>query len=224
MKANILLPLLPWLLSFSGCKHEDRLPDSISIVLPFDKNPAANWQIGYSLHDTLSMAQFILSSFADTSSSVGIWHPGNDVSGYYPYIGQNRTAGVQADRTGRWAARPGEIVMEGSNTGQYSMLGYLITASGTYTVTAIFEGVHTGLSTTDVHILMNDVHLFDDIIDGYGGDPSFFPQQGSHPVASWKSTINLKKGDILTFAVGYGPNKTFYNDTTGLLLSIERAT
>jgi hypothetical protein len=221
MKANILLTLFARLLFFAGCKHEDRLPHPISIVLPFDKNPSDNWKIGYSLHDTLSMAQFRLSSFADTSHSIGLWHPGKDLTGYYPYIGQNRTASVQVDQSGRWAARPGEIVMEGSNTGQYSMLGYIVGASATYRITATFEGVHVGLSTTDVHILLNDVHLFDDIINGYGGDSSFAAEQGSHPVTSWTSTITLKKGDILTFAIGYGPNKTYYNDTTGLMLSIE---
>ena len=111
--------------------------------------------------------------------------------------------------------------MEGSNTGQYSMLEFIVPASGNYKITAVFEGVHIGLSSTDVHILMNDLHLFDDIIDGYGGDPSFTAQKGSHPVAAWTSTIYLKKGEVLTFALGYGPNKTFYNDTTGLMLSIE---
>lgn len=223
MKANVVLTLLIQLLFFAGCKDEDHLRQPISTILPFDRNPSGNWQIGYSLHDTLSLAEFKLSSSADTSHAIGLWHPGNDLASYYPYIGQNRTVGLQVEPTGRWAARPGEIVMEGSNTGQYSMLGWIVAASGMYKITAIFEGVHIGLSTTDVHILMNDLHLFDDIIDGYGGDPSFSALQGSHPVASWSTTLNLKRGDILTFAVGYGSNKTFYNDTTGLMLSIEMA-
>jgi hypothetical protein len=222
MKGNIVVTLiLIGLLFFTGCKREDRSPQTISVILPFDKNPSGNWHIGYSLHDTLSMAQFRLSSFADTSHVIGLWHPGNDLSGYYPYIGQNRTTNVQLDPTGRWAARPGEIVMEGSNTGQFSMLEFIVPASGNYKIAALFEGVHIGLSTTDVHILMNDVRLFDDIIDGYGGDPSFSAQKGPHPVAAWTSTIYLKTGDVLTFALGYGSNKTFYNDTTGLMLSIE---
>lgn len=207
---------------FSGCKHEtDNIPPKIEIILPFDKNPSGNWQIGYSLNNNLSMSEFRLCTFADTSHVIGLWHPGTGSSGYYPYIGQNRTATTQIDPTNSWAAKPGEIVMEGSNTGQYSMVRFIVPASGQYKLKATFEGVHIRLSSTDVHILLNDQHLFDDIIEGYGGDSSLSEQKGAHPVASWASSIYLKKGDILTFAIGYGSNKTFYNDTTGLLLSIE---
>jgi hypothetical protein len=222
MRGKMPLTLVLIVLTFfAGCKHEDSVPPPISLMLPFDKNPSGNWQIGYSLHDTLSMSQFRLSSFADTSHVIGLWHPATGPSGYYPYIGQNKTTEVQVDPTNSWAARPGEIVMEGSNTGQYSMLRFIVPVSGNYKLNAIFEGVHIRLSSTDVHILLNDLHLFDDLIEGYGGAPSFASQTGAHPTSSWSSTIHLNKNDILTFAIGYGSNKTFYNDTTGLLLTIE---
>lgn len=219
MKWLLTLTILSFL---TGCQHQkDKIPSKIDIILPFDKNPSGSWQVGYSLNNNLSMSEFRLCSFADTSHVIGLWHPKTGSSGYYPYIGQNRTASTQIDPTNSWAAKPGEIVMEGSNTGQYSMVRFVVPASGQYKLKATFEGVHIRLSSTDVHILLNDLHLFDDIIEGYGGDTSFSQQIGAHPVASWASGIHLNKGDILTFAIGYGSNKTFYNDTTGLLLSIE---
>lgn len=216
------VPMLVFLSFLAGCKHHvDNVSSKIDMMLPFDKNPSGNWQIGYSLHDNLSMADFRLCKFADSSNAINMWHPGAGSGGYYPYIGQNRTTTTQIDATNSWAAKPGEIVMEGSNSGQYSMVRFVVPATGQYKVKATFEGVHSRISTTDVHILLNDQHLFDDIIEGYGGDPVLSEQKGAHPVASWASSIHLSKGDILTFAIGYGSNKTFYNDTSGLLLSIE---
>jgi hypothetical protein len=223
MKRNILQALIHIVLIFfcNGCKQEDNVPRSFSVILPFNKNPSGNWQVGYSLHDMLSMSQFRLSSFADTSHLIGLWHPTTGSSGYYPYIGQNRTTEIQVDQTSSWSAKPGEIVMEGSNNGQYSMLQFIVPVSGNYKLNATFEGVHIRLSSTDVHVLLNDLHLFDDVIDGYGGAVSFSAHKGSHPISSWTSIIHLNQRDILTFAIGYGTNMTFYNDTTGLLLTIE---
>jgi hypothetical protein len=214
--------MLVFLCFLAGCKHHtDNIPSKIDMMLPFTKNPSGNWQIGYSLHDNLSMADFRLCTYADSSNAINMWHPGTGSAGYYPYIGQNRTTTTQIDATNSWAAKPGEIVMEGSNSGQYAIVRFVVPATGQYKVKAIFEGVHSRLSTTDVHILLNDQHLLDDIIEGYGGDTILSEQKGAHPVTSWASSMQLKKGDILAFAIGYGSNKTFYNDTSGLLLSIE---
>lgn len=59
------------------------------------------------------------------------------------------------------------------NTGQYRLVRFMAPVAGTYKVTAKFEGVHFGLSTTDVHVLHNGASLFDADIDGCGGDPVF---------------------------------------------------
>jgi hypothetical protein len=58
--------------------------------------------------------------------------------------------------------------------------------------------------------------LFDSEIDGYGGDPNFHKIEGKHPTASYEDLVRLERGDTIVFAVGYGNNKTNYNDTTGL--------
>jgi hypothetical protein len=51
-----------------------------------------------------------------------------------------------------WAIRPGEVAMEASNTGQYSLIRFVAPVAGTYKINAHF-GVHFGLSSTDVHVL-----------------------------------------------------------------------
>jgi hypothetical protein len=111
--------------------------------------------------------------------------------------------------------------MEGSNTGQYSLIRFVAPVTGTYNVTARFEGVHFGLSSTDVHVLHNSASLFDADIAGYGGDPAFHAVQGARPSASYSGRVKLRANDVVTFAVGYGKNKTNYCDTTGLVVRID---
>jgi len=110
--------------------------------------------------------------------------------------------------------------MEASNSGQYSLIRFTVPASGKYSVEARFAGIHFGLSTTDVHVLHNAESLFDADIDGYGGDPAFHQIQGAHPTATFSGVIRLIAGETMTFAVGYGRNKTHYSDTTGLSAKI----
>jgi hypothetical protein len=88
-----------------------------------------------------------------------------------------------------------------------------------YKISAQFEGVHVW-STTDVHVLHNGTSLFDADIDGYGGDPAFRKVQGASPTAAYSSQIEMKASDTVTFAVGYGKNKTNSGDTTGLFARV----
>ena len=217
------LTLFAALLFLSSCKPktEPAPVTNISSTLSFSTNPSGNLQVGYSAGSTLDVNQFQLCGYADVSHVIGIWHPGMGSSAYYPYTGQNNTDSAQLDPTASWAARPGEVVMEGSNTGQYSMLRFTAPAAGNYKVKVIFEGVHFRLSTTDVHVLLNNQSLFADSISGYGGDPLFHAIQGARPSVTYSDTVHLSMSDVVTFAVGYGSDNTNYNDTTGLLIVLE---
>jgi hypothetical protein len=93
-------------------------------------------------------------------------------------------------------------------------------ASGAYKVTARFAGIHFRLSSTDVHVLENARSLFDADIEGYGGDPAFHKIEGASPTAAYSGRLRLKAGDMVTFACGYGRNKTHFNDTTGLFARV----
>ena len=62
--------------------------------------------------------------------------------------------------------------------------------------------------------------MFSAEIEGYGGDPAFHVVTGAHPTANYEGKRALRKGDTVTFAVGYGANKTNYGDTTGLVTRI----
>jgi hypothetical protein len=102
---------------------------------------------------------------------------------------------------------------------------YVTANVGTATVTdptgaLVFRPGEAGLEATDVHVLLDSQRLFAAEIDAYGGDPAFFPRQGKRPDATYQATHDLSPGQVLTFAVGFGENRTHYNDTTGLSVTV----
>lgn len=186
-------------------------------------NPNKVWQYGYSATNSLAPDQFRFDKHADLTGPVGFWHP--DASsgpgpGYYPYIAYNTTKQSQAwPSPNGWVVRGGEVAMEASNSGQYSLVRFVAPVAGTYKISAQFAGVHVW-STTDVHVLHNGTSVFDADIDGYGGDPAFRKVQGANPTAAYSGQIEMKANDTVTFAVGYGKNKTNSGDTTGLFARV----
>ncbi len=195
----------------------------------FRDNPNQVWQYGYSETKSLAPDQFRVDVQSDRvdrqcdpTGSIGFWHPAANHGpgpGYYPYVAYN-TAGQTEVGCKGWAARPGEIAMEASVTGQYSLVRFTAPRAGSYQVSAQFEGIHYGLSTTDVHVLHNGVSLFDADIDGYGGDPAFHKVEGVSPTAKYSGQVELKTNDTVTFAVGYGKDGTNSGDTTGLFAQV----
>ena len=186
-------------------------------------NPNHEWQYGYSETRSLDPGEFRLDKYGTTAGLIGFWHPemaDKPGPGYYPYIAFNTTKQAQYGSSNGWSIRPGEIAMEASNTGQYSLLRFIAPEPGTYEISARFAGVHFGLSTTDVHVLHNAVSLFDAFIEGYGGDPAFHKIEGASPTADYSGRVALKANDTITFACGYGRNQTHFSDTTGLIARI----
>ena len=181
-------------------------------------NPNGRWQYGYSANSSLDPAEFRVDEFVNIVGPIAFWHPktvDRPGPGYYPYVAFNSAKETQVGSKG-WAVHAGEVAMEGSNTGQYSLIRFVAPVRGIYQVTARFQGVHFGLSSTDVHVLHNSTSLFDADIEGYGGDPAFHKVEGAHPTASYSGQIAMKENDTVTFACGYGRNKTHFGDTTGL--------
>jgi hypothetical protein len=195
----------------------------LSADFSFQNNPNKVWQYGYSATNSLDPAEFQIDKYADPTGPIGFWHPSVSTGpgpGWYPYIAYNTTKQTQFGSQKGWAARAGEVAMEASNSGQYSLVRFVAPVAGTYKITARFEGIHFGLSSTDVHVLHNGASLFDADIAGYGGDPAFHAVQGASPTAEYSGQEKLAGNDTITFAVGYGKNKTNYSDTTGLFARV----
>jgi hypothetical protein len=208
----------------------------LGLDFSFSLNPSGPWRYGYTGGTVLHVESFLLDSFGagPTDGGVGIWHPSDaggtftPVSnpddgggGYYPYVACNPGSGTVV-YSASWAARPREIAMEASNAGQLSVVEFIAPQPGQYLIEAHFEGIHFRLSTTDVHVLLDDTQLWGSTIDGYGGDPAFHAVVGPSPAADYSGTVALQGSDVVTFAVGYGADDTNYNDTTGLSVHVSR--
>jgi hypothetical protein len=221
MPTSLKARWLGGLIAFLGIPLGAQVFD-LSADFSLAKNPNAVWEYGFSTKDSLVAGQFQLDQKSVMIGPIGFWHPTQGDApglGYYPYIAYNTTRETQEGSKG-WALSDGQIAMEGSNTGQYSLVRFVSPRSGPYSVAAKFVGIHYGLSTTDVHVLKNGISVFDSEIDGYGGDPAFHAVQGSNPRAEYTARMHLNAGERVTFAVGYGKNKTNYGDTTGLSVKI----
>lgn len=190
----------------------------------FTANPNGPWRYGYTRGAQLTRAAFTLDAVAVTTPPVGFWHAGPGSTGYYPYIAAaSRNSTTVLDPTRSWAVSPDQVALEASESGQFAVIEFTVPRAGSYTIAADFAGIHKLLSTTDAHVLLNDESLFAATISGYGGDPTFRPRQGASPTASYHATRTLNAGAVLTFAIGFGPNHTHYDDTTGLTLTIRAA-
>ncbi len=201
-----------------------------------ERNPNGVWQYGYTVGQALVPSAFRRDGFHDGKSPIGFWQPSSTPgSGHFPYIVCNPSAktevyGEVGTHRG-WALRAGQVALEASNIGQYSVVRFTAPEAGSYRVTARFEAIHFGLSTTDIHVMHGSRSLFTADVDGYGGDPAFQPVLGqrgcdaaarsANPVAAYVGIVKLKAGDIIDFAVGYGKNRTHYCDTTGLFAKLE---
>jgi hypothetical protein len=184
-----------------------------------DRNPRGPWQYGFTAGASLAPDAFRLFRRPETTEAFAFWHPrAEDNAGgdYYPYAAANRSGKPRADPTGSWAIRPGELALEASNVGQYAVVRFVARRPGRYRIKVRFAGVHFRLSSTDVHVVVGATSLFDAVVDGYGGDPAFHRIEGAAPQAAWTGTVRLDRDEALSFAVGYGPNRAHFNDTTAL--------
>jgi hypothetical protein len=182
-------------------------------------NPNGPWQYGFATSTSAAPADFVLARDVVRSGGLVFWHP---AGAYYPYLASSLRRRTIADPTNSWALRPHEVALEASQDGLPAVVRFVAPRPGRYRIKARFAGIHFRLSSTDVHVLLNSLRLFDASIDGYGGDPAFHTIEGRSPAAVFVGTQDLAAGDVVAFAVGYGANHTHFNDTTGLRARISR--
>lgn len=108
--------------------------------------------------------------------------------------------------------QPGELGLHPGAAGQYSIVRWRAPTAGVYSLLATFDGHQAcGVgTTTDVHVLHNDVSVFDGAVLG-AGDTSSMP-----PFSLW-----VGAGETIDFSVGFG-NNVYYCDYTGLAAGIAR--
>ena len=113
-------------------------------------NPNQFWQYGYSETNSLDPSLFRLDRVTGSLGDIGFWHPSvsdRPGAGYYPYIAFNSAKETRYGSSNGWAARAGEVAMEASNSGQYSLVRFTARVPGIYKITARYTGIHFGLSS-----------------------------------------------------------------------------
>jgi hypothetical protein len=169
-------------------------------------NPNGVWTYGWS--STLGSA-FNLDVSRINDSGIDFWEGAISTGsppGQFPYVSHNGTSST-ITYGGTVLYNPGQLGMHPGPQGQYSVIRFTAPAAGPYQLASSFAGLDfIGPTTTDVHVLLDGSAIFNGNVDGFGA--------GSGP--SFTTTFTLQKGDTVDFAVGFGTNGTYFNDSTGI--------
>ena len=166
-------------------------------------NPSGVWSYGYSL--TLG-GSFILNTEKANGNGIDIWR--TNISLGAPAVYHNPTA--NAISTGTPLIGAGALGLHPGPNDEYSIVRFTAPLAGNYRVSGSWYGQDTVGTTTDVHILVNEVSVFDGEVTGFG--------PGTGP--SFDTTLTLGTGGVLDFAVGFGSDNNFFFDATGLSAQI----
>jgi len=101
-----------------------------------------------------------------------------------------------------------------SSNDTFAVLRYTIAAPGSYLISGAYRGQDASGTTTDVHVLIDGASAFGTEVTGY--------LDASKQTFSFVRALNAN--DTIDFAVGFGTNGTFFNDSTGLQGTIAVAT
>jgi len=128
----------------------------------------------------------------------------------YAQIGK---AGPSGFSSGSVSVPAGALNVSPGSAGEYAVLRFNAQATGSYAIDAAFWGDDfVGPTTTDVHVRSNGVDLF-------GGDIASY---GEANALSWSGPIMLVAGQTIDFAVGFGSNRTYNYDNTGLDVRVSK--
>jgi len=193
-----------------GCTARSSIAQTFdaSADFSFTDNPNGVWRYGWS--ETLGSEFNLFSQVGHPiSSSIDAWNSPELFS--VPSIEYNNTGTIVSDPALR-IFQPGQVALHPGSIGQYSILRWIAPEAGDYTLNASFMGLDTNGGSTDVNVLLNGESLFGDFVVGFG----------AASMKSFANTIAVSSGDIVDFAVGYGQNFTFWNDTTGVNATISK--
>lgn len=179
---------------------------------PDAANPSGFWSYGWK--KTLTDKFFLASTPVNDPPSRFGWC---NASGFPQISHNNRTVPSTGSGVNPGTCTPQALALHPGLNGEYAVVRFTAPADGTYKVSGQFYAMDDSATgtTTDVWILQNndETSAFSGKVDYYGGSKS----------TSFTSTVfQLKRGNTLDFQVGYGANKNYEYDSTGLVALIER--
>jgi hypothetical protein len=217
MRLNLSLRGLLFLLVMIGAGSWASAGTTYSAAGDFSiaSNPNDVWSYGTT--GTTLMAPLTL--YTNTKSGIGGipnwigWEGTEPIFGdNFPLVGKNTGAstGTSADVV----LLPGELAEHPAPDGAYAVVRFTAPTSGAFLLSAVFEGREfqgtNPATSTDVHVLLNGVALFNGAVSGFGPSSD----------QSFATTLVLSAGDHVDFSVGDGSDKSFLGDTTGLVATL----
>jgi hypothetical protein len=136
------------------------------------------------------------------TTNIDAWY--SSTFGTLPQLNHNRTDSTYFDGSTNIEWGAGEVSLHPGGAGEFSILRFLAPSAGTYQLTVSFRGIDHQGATSDVHVLANNTSLFSAQLTGF------------HSPASFSTTLTLAQNDTIDFAVGYGSNVNYFQDSTGI--------
>src|SRR5579862_5525019 len=172
-------------------------------------NPNGVWSYGWSATPGSAFNLDSNSTMA-AAGSTGIigWYDSetdNELSVLYNSTANPIPLGGPASNT---IFQPGQLGVNPGFTGKDAIVRWTAPSSGRVSIAATFSGLSIIGASSDVHILLNGVSIFDSAVNG---TPS---------PTSYSGIQNITTGDHIDFAVGFGGNGNNFEDTTVLAASI----
>jgi len=170
-------------------------------------NPDGVWSYGCT--ESLGAAfQLYTQSIPFTGVGTGVWawaYNSTCAQGSPPALGYNLTNTPITE--GSFTLPAHEVWFHPGPEDQNSVLRFTAPATGNYKIQAVFWGDDfVGPTTTDVHVLHNNLGLYTGEVTGFGPSSD----------QSFTTTISVAAGDTIDFAVGYGTDGGYGFDATGV--------
>ena len=154
-------------------------------------NPTGTWSYGYTEQFRSPFIRYTTIGTTTFSNEIGWFGPVPPFTNSpgYPLV-------VVSE-----AGKPRVLDMGPGPNGEYSVVRWTAPSSGLWDVSGEFDGL--GSTSSDVHILHNNRDVFARALN-------------NSDVQVFAVKLTLQIGDTIDFAVGYGPDKNFDFDSTGL--------
>jgi predicted RNA binding protein YcfA (HicA-like mRNA interferase family) len=169
-------------------------------------NPNGVWSYGWALN---LRSPFVLLGNPRVREGLDCWC-GNRAPDGNPGVYHNATGSpIILGSTTRFES--GKFALHPGPAGEYALVRWTAPETGNISIASVFTGLDfAGPTTTDVHILYNNQSIFDNFVEGFGDDSA----------VRFDTNLAVLQGDTIDFAVGFGRNRTYYCDSTGLAATI----
>ncbi len=126
-----------------------------------------------------------------------------------PYVGRNRS-GRQILGTGARVGKD-DVWFHPGASGEFAVVRFTCHSPGRQKVVAKFYGAGDG--QTDVHVSKNNTEIWSGAIGGMGQIREY-----------QNAGVECYASDVIDFAVGFGADRVYYGDITGLAVTVEPIT